>query len=145
MSSVNIGQLLTGNLSRIMNNGFNIDWTQTSLFYCKFRWFCIQTCTLTSYACMCFATIDQYLATSSRPRWQQWSNIKLARRLSVLSFIISVLHGIPCLIYYNQSVVPTTGILTCSITQNIYLTYNEYGYVVVLSGILPIFIWIISI
>ena len=40
-----------------------VDWTQTSLFYCKFRWFSIQTCTLTSYACLCFATVDQYLVT----------------------------------------------------------------------------------
>jgi len=35
MSIVNIGQLTTGLLARVMTNGFNIDWTQTSLFFCK--------------------------------------------------------------------------------------------------------------
>ena len=65
ISWVNIGQLLTGNLSRIAVNGYGSGWTAMSLFYCKFRWFAIQTCTLTSYACLCFATIDQYLVTSS--------------------------------------------------------------------------------
>ncbi|CAF3370973.1 unnamed protein product [Rotaria socialis] len=29
----NIGQLLTGNLSRMINAGYNIDWTHNSLFY----------------------------------------------------------------------------------------------------------------
>ncbi|CAF1151968.1 unnamed protein product [Rotaria magnacalcarata] len=66
----NIGQLLTGNLSRIINVGYNIDWTHNSLFYCKIKSYCIQVCTLASYECLCFATIDQYLATSSRYQLQ---------------------------------------------------------------------------
>ena len=67
MSFVNLGQLLTGLLSRIMISGFSIDWTQMSLFYCKFRYFVFQTCTLLSFTCIC-------------PRWQQWSNIKISHR-----------------------------------------------------------------
>ena len=42
MSFVNIGQLFTGLLSRIMITGFGIDWTEISLFYCKFRYFIVQ-------------------------------------------------------------------------------------------------------
>ncbi|CAF5000730.1 unnamed protein product [Rotaria sp. Silwood1] len=99
MSWVNIGQLVTGNFTRIMSVGYNIDWTQSSLFYCKFRWYFIQICTLTSYACLCFATIDQYLATSTRYRWQQWSNIKLAYYLCSAAVIFSMLHGIPSFIF----------------------------------------------
>ena len=79
MSFVNIGHLFTGLLPRIMINGFNIDWTQISLFYCKFRIYILQLCTLISFTCMCLATIDQFFATCSNPRWQQWSNIKFAR------------------------------------------------------------------
>lgn len=37
MSFVDIGHLLTGQLSRVMMTVFGIDWTQTSLFYCNFR------------------------------------------------------------------------------------------------------------
>jgi hypothetical protein len=36
MSIVNIGQLITGLLTRIMISGVDIDWTQFVLFYCKF-------------------------------------------------------------------------------------------------------------
>jgi hypothetical protein len=143
MSCVNLVQLLSGLLSRIVIGGYTIDWTLMSLFFCKFRWFSIQTCTLTSYACLCLATIDQYLATCTLQRWQQWSNIQLARRLSLLAFILVILHGIPCFIFYNHSVSPTTGEVTCSITNSIYLAYNTYPYLLVLSGILPISITVL--
>jgi hypothetical protein len=46
LSIVNIGQLLAGLFSRIMISGFSIDWTQTSLFYCKFRTFAFQATTM---------------------------------------------------------------------------------------------------
>jgi hypothetical protein len=42
MSVVNVGQLLTGLLSRVMISGFTVDWTETSVFYCKFRLFVLQ-------------------------------------------------------------------------------------------------------
>ena len=83
MSIVNIGQLYTGMFSRIMINGFNIDWTEKSLFYCKFRILFFQLCSLISFTCLCLATIDQYFATCSRPHWQQWCNLKVAKRLVI--------------------------------------------------------------
>jgi hypothetical protein len=67
---VNIGQLITGLLTRIMISGFDIDWIQFSLFYCKFRTYFFQVTSLTSLTCLCLATIDQYLATCTRPHWQ---------------------------------------------------------------------------
>ncbi|CAF3004234.1 unnamed protein product [Rotaria sp. Silwood2] len=143
MSWVNLGQLVTGNLSRIMSFGYNIDWTLNSLFYCKIRWYCIQICTLTSYACLCFATIDQYLATSNRYRWQQWSNIKLAYYLCLASFIFSTLHGIPSIIYYTYSPSIITTKLVCTVTNTMYQHYRTYGYFLVLVGFLPVFITVL--
>ncbi|UJR16710.1 hypothetical protein I4U23_003610 [Adineta vaga] len=81
MSLANIGSLLTGLFWRIMNYGFEIDWTSSSIFYCKFRIFCIQQCTLLSFTCVCLAIIDQFLATSGNLRWRQWSCSKMAHRL----------------------------------------------------------------
>ncbi|CAF1416915.1 unnamed protein product [Rotaria sordida] len=139
MSCVNIGQLVTGCLSRIMIVGYNIDWTQTSLFYCKSRWFFFQTFTLTSYACMCFAIIDQYLATSTYRRWQHWNNIKLAYCLCTVSFIFTILHGFPSIIYFNFTNLPTTNKLICTITNSVYQRYRTYGFNVFLAGALPVF------
>ncbi|CAF3690962.1 unnamed protein product [Rotaria sp. Silwood1] len=143
MSWVNIGQLVTGNFTRIMSVGYNIDWTQSSLFYCKFRWYFIQICTLTSYACLCFATIDQYLATSTRYRWQQWSNIKLAYYLCSAAVIFSMLHGIPSFIFYNygNSIITTQPV--CIIPNTVYQRYRTYGYFLVLAGFLPVFITVL--
>jgi hypothetical protein len=140
MSFVDIGQLLTSLLSRIMITGFNIDWTETSVAYCKFRYYCLQVCALTSYTCMCLATIDQFLATSLRPRWQQFFNIKQARFLCISFFIIWLLHGIPCLIWYSPVISSNSGSATCSITNAIYQKYSTYCYSLILAGILPIII-----
>ncbi|CAF1181308.1 unnamed protein product [Adineta ricciae] len=42
MSILNIVQLITGLLSRILISGFDIDLTRSSLFYCKVRTFIFQ-------------------------------------------------------------------------------------------------------
>ena len=145
MSCVNLGQLVTGYLSRIMITGYNIDWTQTSLFYCKFRWFFFQSFTLTSYACMCFATIDQYVATSTyrQQQRQRWNNIKLAYFLCMISFVLAILHGIPSVIIFNHIQSSVTNKSLCILTDNIYQNYRTYGFNVVLGGVLPVFLTVL--
>ncbi|CAF2430015.1 unnamed protein product [Rotaria sp. Silwood2] len=143
MSFVNIGQLLLSLLSRIMITGFNADWTDYSLAFCKFRNYFLQVCSLTSYTCMCLATIDQFLATSLHVHWQQFFNIKKAYSLCVLFFIFWLLHGIPTLIWYNLSLLPTTGKLICTITNPVFELYIAYGYLLILTAILPICITVL--
>jgi hypothetical protein len=140
MSFVNIGQLLTGLLSRITINMSGIDWTQLSLVYCKFRNYLLVVCTNISMLCVCLATIDQYFATCHRPRLQRWSNLKTARCLSAVSIIFSTLTAIPCLIYYNQTVSPTTGQLICTTIDAFFIELNVYFYRLFMSNILPLFV-----
>jgi hypothetical protein len=140
MSFVNIGQLLTGLLSRITTNVSGIDWTQSSLFYCKFRMYFLVVFTTISLICMCLATIDQYFATCHRPRWQQWSNLKSARCLSAASIVFGLLTSIPCLIYYTQQVSSITGNITCTATDEFFLKLNIYFYRLIISNILPLFV-----
>ncbi|CAF0970484.1 unnamed protein product [Adineta steineri] len=143
MSIVNIGHLSTGLLTRILISGFNIDPTQTSIFYCKFRAYFVQVCISMSLTCMCFATIDQFLATCHSQRWQQWSNIKVAHRLIIGSLIIWLLHGIQYWIYYNLVKLVTTSQNTCISTNYIFQLYNIGVYSIILNGLLPIFISIL--
>ncbi|CAF1050135.1 unnamed protein product [Adineta steineri] len=138
MSIFNIGQMLTGLLSRIMTSGFGIDWSLTSLFYCKFRFYCYNICAATSMTCICLAIIDQYLATSSRAQWRQWCNMKIARRLVFLFVLIWIIHNIPYLIYYDQVISTTTGKVTCINTNTIFVQYNIYGTTLILGKLLPI-------
>jgi hypothetical protein len=138
MSAANIGQLITGLLFRIMISGFGIDWTQSSAFYCKFRIYCVVLCTLISFTCMCVATIDQFLATCSNPRWQQWSNMKVAHRILVVCIFVWAVHGIPYWVYFNPIHSNTTGTITCMSSNDIFQQYHVNGVVDVLIGFLPV-------
>ncbi len=143
MSIANIGQLLTSALFHILINGFNIDSALSSVFYCKFSSYCIQLSTLTSFTCMCLATIDQFLATCPSPRWQQWSNIKMAHHLTATFILIWLVHGIPYGIYYNVVISPTTNQWTCIITNGIFNQYHTYCFFVILTSIIPLGITIL--
>jgi hypothetical protein len=142
MSFVNIGQLFFGLLARVLITGFTIDWTVTSLVYCKFRLTCVELCASISYACLCLATIDQYFATCTRARWQHWSNIKLARQLIILSIIVSILFLIPYPIFLEH-VTLASGIVSCNIHNAIMLQYKNYFILLFLSGYIPDFISVI--
>jgi hypothetical protein len=143
MSIFNIINLFVGLLSRILITGFYINWTLSSPFYCAFRWFCLYFGVLIAFTMICFATIDQYLATCSRLSLQQWSNVKVARRLSVTMIIFWVLLGIPYMIYFNLVESPTTHEIVCTSTNTVYLHYHIYGYIITLAGVLPVTITIL--
>jgi hypothetical protein len=89
---------------------------------------------------MCLATIDQFMATSSRRRWQKFSNIKLAYHLSLISILIWVFHEIPTLILFDIIKSSNSNKITCINTNTIYQKYVIYAYLLVLTGILPMFI-----
>lgn len=141
MSFFNVGNLVTTVLSAPMIIGFNIDWTLTSPFYCAFRWYYIQLGVLTYFTMMCLATIDQYLVTCSRPHWQQWSNIKVARTLSVAVVILWLLHGIPYLVYFN--IIESGASHSCTSTNGIFLKYHIYVYLITLAGAVPVSVTIL--
>ena len=140
MAIVNNGQLINGLFTRIMISGFNIDWTLTSTFYCKCRFYVVTVCSIISFTCMCLATIDQFFATCSNPRWQRWSNIKVARRVMIVVVIFWIVHGIPYWIYFDYIVSNTTGKITCMSSNDIFQFYHVKIYTAVYIGFLPIFI-----
>lgn len=143
MSFVNIGQLLTALFSRIMITGFGLNFTESSPPYCKFRYYCLQVCALTSYSCMCLATADQFFGTSFRLQWQQFLTIRRAHIISALCLITWLVHGIPCFMFFHPVVSPTTGIVSCSVISGIYQQYYTYCYLLILAGALPIFITVL--
>ena len=138
MSFVNIFHLFTGLLTFIMINGFSINWTNMSLIYCKFRQFYVQLCALTSFTCVCLATIDQFLATCSNPRWHRWNNIKLARYILIGAVTVWFSVEVPFILYYDHMVSSTTGISSCGITNTGFEKYLNLFHRPILTGILPI-------
>jgi hypothetical protein len=138
MSFVNIGELLVGMLSQIMLALYNTDGTDTSPFYCKFRIYMSNVCAMISLTCFCLATIDQYCATSSRPRLQQLCNIKLAQCLISIFSFIWILHAIPYAALFNLTVSSVTGKGICLMTNSIYIQYRIYFILLILLGLLPL-------
>src|SRR5262249_35068115 len=114
-----------------------------SSFYCKFRPFLLQTCTFMSLTCICLATIDQYFATCSNPRWRQWNTLKVAYCLTISFSIFWNLHGILYLVFFAQVYSPSTGQTNCGFTDVAFAKYHAYGYAIVLTGFLPVFITIL--
>jgi len=137
LSIINIGQLVAGLLTRIMISGFGIDWTQISLFLCKFRTFASQTAATISFTCISLATVDQYFATCSRRRWQQWSNIKIARRTVVVGILIAIITQSPCLIFYDLITSSARNTSTCAITSQSFVQFNAYFNYLIVGNILP--------
>ncbi|CAF1580088.1 unnamed protein product [Adineta steineri] len=140
MSIMNIVQLLTTTLSRIISNVYNNDGTDASLFYCKFRFYLPVVCIIISLTCFCLATFDQYCATSSRLYLQQLCNIKLARRLVMIFSLIWILHGVPFLILFEHVSSPITGKITCTLTNVIYMQYRAYVIFLLFFSLLPLLV-----
>jgi hypothetical protein len=138
MSIFNVLVLAFGLLPLVLTTLSGTDGTAASLFYCKLRIYIQVVSIQGSLTCFCLATIDQYFATCSRPRWQQFCNIKLAQRIIIISVIIWVLHGIPYLVYYDHITSPTTNKITCTNTNYIFEQYRIFGIILVLIGYLPI-------
>jgi hypothetical protein len=143
MSFVNIGQMFLGLIIRTLSVGFGVDWTITSLAFCKLRYYFFLICAVLSFTCMCLATSDQYLATCSNPRWQRYSNIKLARWLFIIFSIIWIFHGIPIILFYNQVQSIDTNQTVCTITNSTFEQYYRYFYLVILLGVIPAFVTIV--
>jgi hypothetical protein len=140
MSIFNVLVLISGLLPLVLSALTGSDGTTTSLVYCKLRIYIQVVSIETSLTCFCLAIIDQYFATCSRPRWQQFCNIKLARRIITICVIIWMLHGIPYLVFYNNFLSPATNKITCMNTNYILDQYRTYVIVLVLIGYLPIVI-----
>ncbi|CAF1183745.1 unnamed protein product [Adineta ricciae] len=139
MSLLNLGQLITGLLSRILITGYDIDFTRTSLFYCKFRLFFLQVSTGSSLGCICLATIDQYFATCARPRWQQWCNIHVSRRILLGLIVIFVIEQSPCMIVYDHRMLSVTSNETICVSTSIdFDKFNIYFNSVVLANVIPL-------
>ena len=140
MSIANINQIIIVILADFLNASYSIDWTQTSIVYCKMRPLLFHVIRITSSACLCLATIDQYLCTSPRPYWRQWSNIKLSHRLIAIFISVWIIAEIPCLVYYNHTISSSTGKVSCTITNVAFIKFNEYFSELIAWHILPILI-----
>ena len=130
-SIVNVVQLLTSLLIRVLSVGFHIDPTSIS-WICKVRVFSIQFCALISLICMSLAAIDQFMSLSNR----RMSNLNIAHRNIIIASVLVAIHGISFTIYYDTP----NGV--CVIINSHFGKYFSYFYFPVLLGFTPVTIMI---
>jgi hypothetical protein len=132
-SIVNIGELLIIFLGRYLTFIYGSDPAKTSLVWCKLRTLLGQIFRLLSTSMICFAAFDQFLSTNPRLYLRQLSTLSLARRLTILSSCIWILHSIPNGIYLRID-----ASRTCDIFNVDLIRYYSFFYYPILHGLLPI-------
>lgn len=126
LSFADLMELCVGLISRLFITGLNIDRTKDSIILCKLRPVFLYLAALLSSYCLSLATIDQYLATSTRIRWQQWCNTKNAHRCVLICVIILVLEQIPSLFFYQHVTSSTTNQTTCQLNNHDFFLFDRY-------------------
>ena len=130
--------LLLGLTTRILGQGFNMDFTLMNRGWCKMRSSLldiISNCTLT---CLCLQSIDVFFLTSRKVLIRQKSNVKIARFLLVGWVCIWIIYEIPYFIF--EDLIFVNGIPTCKTVSDIYTSYHTYVSTLVLSICVPIVI-----
>ncbi|CAF3525870.1 unnamed protein product [Rotaria sp. Silwood1] len=94
---------------------------------------------------ICFAAVDQYMSTSMHER-RQAINLKCMHRLIVISIFLSILYGIPFLVFYDIQPLSGTNTTTCRPNDNNgpFSKYVIYVSLPVIDGFIPIFIMSIA-
>lgn len=125
--------ILVNLTTRVAAGGFGVDFTRTSLIWCKIRSFSLMTVGLVTFTCSCLATIDQFFITSKYVSLRRLSNIKWTHRIVMIIIVFWCIHGIPALLFNNIS--STTH--SCVITNADFAVYFAI-YQIGLNCIIPI-------
>nr|ACD54749.1 putative PRXamide receptor-like protein [Adineta vaga] len=136
MSIFNFIRLSFSTVFIIISLSFGMNYSVSIFFFCQLRNLIATTCNMGSITCLCMAVIDQYFATCSCLRWQQWSNIKVAHRVTIIITLIWLLNGIPYVIFFDK--ISSTNTAVCVTVNSIFLQYHTYGYFLTYNNLIPL-------
>ena len=129
----NIATLLIYILPWIVQVSYGKNGTESSLVWCKLINYTADVCILISTFMLCCASVDRYFCTSNQARYRQWSSMKVGK-ISVLTIIfLSLLFGIPDLIYWYID----NDYKFCTVGE-IYWAYASYFLVPVMFSFIPL-------
>ncbi|CAF2818906.1 unnamed protein product [Rotaria sp. Silwood2] len=131
----NLAQLLINYPTRIMMDGFTIDYTNISVVWCKIRAFLAPVLTLISIYTVCCASFDQYLSTHHQTYLRQKCTLSLAKYLTFTTIFFIILHGIPFIILFDLP-----SLMVCTTYNTIFSRYYSSVYYPVVQGALPMII-----
>ncbi|CAF3476929.1 unnamed protein product, partial [Rotaria sp. Silwood2] len=120
---------------RITIDGYEYPITKSnSIFICKLRFYTLHCANLVSLTCLCLATLDQYLISSPKVYWRQWSPTQRRAKQIIAAVVCFIsLHGLPIIIYYDVDIIGQ-----CIITSHTYAYYYVLVILIFLFSIAPI-------
>jgi hypothetical protein len=128
--------LLIGLITRILSQGFNIDFTLTNRVWCKLRSSLLDILSLCSFTCLCLQSTDIFFITSRSITMRQRSNVRISRYLLIGFVFLWIVHETPSLVF--QDLIFTNGSPTCLVINAIYVLYHTYVSTLVLTICVPI-------
>lgn len=137
-SIINCIVLFYGLFTRILTVGFELDWSNTNVIWCKARVALTQTSFLISLTCFSFASIDRFLSSCREEKYRRFSRLSFAQIALILISLFWLLHSIPYFIYAELLRNANTGALACSLIPNqSYFIYRIYFSLPINLGFLP--------
>ncbi len=137
-SFFNLVALLIGVGTRILSQGFHIDFTSSNRLWCKFRIPLLDIATLCSFSCLCFQSMDIFFGSSRSVFWRRKSNVKVARHLVIIFLCIWTLLDLPYFFLQDLILNVQSGKYTCVTTNGTYALFRSYFIVVGLYLVIPI-------
>ncbi|CAF0986859.1 unnamed protein product, partial [Didymodactylos carnosus] len=122
-------------ITRILANGFQLDYAIKSESWCKLRAYFVIMAALISLTMETFSTIDRYFSTCREVKMRNLSSMRTAKFLAACSVPICLVINVPTLIYYDIYLLG--GQPVCLSVNAIYNSYISYIYSPILIGMLP--------
>jgi hypothetical protein len=140
IAMVDLVCLLIGLLSKILASGFGIDPTVSSIAFCKFRIFFVNTVPLISTSLTCLTAITQFLVTSPLAHYRTKVSWRFVRWTILFTVLFWFLHGLPYVLLYTIRLSPTTNIPVCNSINFVLNQYTTWMTFNILIFIVPVLI-----
>lgn len=94
-------QIIFSLSDRIIDEGFQIHWTENNIVWCKLRVYIAQCASLTPLTCLVFSVIDRFFSTCRQIKWRHLNSIHTARQICLFIILFWMFVSIPTLVYFK--------------------------------------------
>ncbi|CAF1400291.1 unnamed protein product [Adineta steineri] len=141
MSINNIFYASIGITYNLLLDGYQVDLIRYSRVFCKLISYILNFCPYLSVYMLVLASIDRYCSSSLNAQRRNWSNIRMARKATLIMLIIIAIFMIGILISFD---IRDNGSLSCSSTSDslfnqIYLIMEVIVYVITAPFLMMLF------
>lgn len=129
----NVFMLANVLLPRILNDGFAVPMYNASEIFCRQRLYVSSVASICAIYFPCWAAFDQYVSSSRNPNIRQrWSSTGFARKVIIVTVLVSIVVHIPHLIYNGI----VQGI--CMGNSAEFNQFNAYAFIPLFYGFIPL-------